>query len=1115
MTRFLPYLLLALAVLSPPICAQGNPELSLRYLSATSYNDPASGKNYAYLVWQSQDPKHLRKLDLSLFSKSGARNSPASFIRRGSMSFQSNTAILSALLDSTPDTLVEPVLLEERIDSLFGSLLPAENLSLAMKISGVLQIAATDAEVYRRLLFFSRTHPFIGIAMGTAASFALNDNVTTFEARSSNGDAATVEGRVTLDLAHPPLIRKPGPAVHVIDQAASGHLNTKLRWGIPAPLARMTALTYGFNVYRISRDFSETRDFHNNSPTPAEISALLTSAPDQISLVNRVPILPIAILSLAEAADISADPDTAFITDDNGVILDGGSPLNDGDQFYYFIAARDLLGRPGQLSDATLVTFCDRQRPEAPRRVEVKHAHEYGSSPSDFLQVSWEAPREGDTPDFYYVYRWDNPEQMLAAAFPFDPIAHRISGPIAHNPSIRRYQFNDTGSGAPALTPGSYRAAGDDGKTYWYSVRAVENTACGPLSSPNSSPAWGVLRDRFGPLAAGASLTVTRICPEITKGDFSTRSLTDGEQRLYSGSLHFDHFVHLSITRIDPRIDAVQVYFCGTQQNAIGEATQTFPIDGKRYTEGDETLDVRFRLPASAFSSENYGILICARDINSKTTYLKFPFAAAPNPDNGGVSSLPFFVDITENSNTISGGGIDGGEIHSSVDPSSGELQPTLIAADPPDDAREYKLYKRIDSGNLLLVEQGEVIDPEIDIAIEDYALPANAATVCYFLQWFDEHGNPSPMTDLGCVQTTTKVAMPVPILSQAEKAGDEASPKTILRWFCETEGVERFRISIHDGETNIPINYSNELHTAIISVSEIPSGAGPPGKIILSDPGAPSFGGSAIGFSRFLTGRVGGNFGDPQKPNEFQLTLNLASGREYQFYIESVSAANDSSLPSNTVTFRWSPAAEVIGPVVPWPARSLPARDPDFIPGIKAQYAENTREDRHYAVIKIGEVSAGASQPDISQSYSDAEAGEPFRVNPGYNSNKDSLDLFTSNGGESAFPFVLYRHQVSNEYFPEVSGDIIQVSPLVTRIRTGPHPEGGSLLSIHDPFIELLPDPDDPDIIGIYLKDTQGVVRGSTYTYVLLRFKNNGEIDRAIPSNNLFIPFVDPSTAP
>lgn len=1097
-------LLLSLLALVSSVCAQDD----LRFLSATTYNDPDTGNNYAYLLWQAEKPENLRNLDFAVFAKAGQPTSAQPFTRRGTMSFQTNTAVISALLDTTPEVLVDAELLEERIDGLFGSLLPAEDLSLAMKISGVMQVAQSDPDVFRRLLFFSRTHPFIGIAMGTAGSYRINNNAVTFEVRSSDGDAVSVDGRVTVNLTAPTAIPKPGPPVQLPDPSASGHLNVKLRWGIPDTLARRTALTYGYNVYRISRTFAESASFHTTPPDPEVLTGLLTTNPDDVVRSNQVPIMPIAVLTPAEAAAV-APGDPAFFTDDNGVILDGGTPLEDGDEFYYFVAARDLLGRPGQVSDGTLVTICERLRPDPPVRVRVNHIHENGSAPEDFLRVSWQASPTGDAPGAYYVYRWENPGEMIAAAEPFVPGANLIAGPIPHDPATKRYSIDDTGAGAPAIVPGSYRTTGDDGKTYWYSVRAVKTTACGDLASSNSSPAWGVLRDRFGPGATGEeSVFSTLIGPEVTMGPMTTRNLLPGETATsYTGS--GDHYMRVTVTRLDPRIDGAIIYRGIDNGN---NPPNYIKLGSKLYSTGDDVLEVKVAVPGDYFGRPDEGLLVLARDVDGNIAYKALIAEAIPSPDNERVVEVPFFADIAETQTTVTGGGVKGDDVHTSVDPTTGDTNPTVLVFDPSDDAREYKVYKRVDGAPLLLVEQGEVTDPAVNITVEDYALPANSAEVCYFLQYFDEHGNPSPMVDLGCVQTTSKVDMPVPILSQPEKAGTEAAPQVILRWFSETQGVDRFRIYISDGDTRIPVNYSNELSPIIVSAFvAVPSGPPTFSDPRFSEPSDGSFGGDTQGFTPYQTGRVGGNFGNSATPNEFEITLNVASGRDYQFYIESVSAAGDRSAPSNVVDFTWSPADPAIGPTVPWPARSLPPRDPDFITGIKAAYQKNITEDRYYSVVKIGEIVTNNDQGGgASESQAGSEAGIPFRIPARYYSDFAELKLYTSNGGEEALPFVLYRYQVANEYFPDVSGDVVQVSPLIDRIRTAPGTGDASPVVIHDPFIELLRE-DDFESFGVYVKDTQGVVRGSTYVYVLLRFKENGEIDRAIPTNQVFIPFVDP----
>ena len=67
----------------------------------------------------------------------------------------------------------------------------------------------------------------------------------------------------------------------------------------------------------------------------------------------------------------------------------------------------------------------------------------------------------------------------------------------------------------------------------------------------------------------------------------------------------------------------------------------------------------------------------------------------------------------------------------------------------------------------------------------------------------------------------------------------------------------------------------------------------------------------------------------------------------------------------------------------------------------------------------------------------------------------------------------------------------------------------GGNRVRILDPFVEAFrpPGATDPDELGIYIKDTQGVVRGAVYAYLLVRFEENGEIDRTIPLGSVTIP--------
>ena len=1092
---------LALVLVAAPLRAQvtgGNPEETMRFLAATTFQDVATGRNMAYVVWQARDPDTLKNRAHVLFGKPGQPSSAATFTRRASMSFQTNTTVLAALVDSTPAALLDATALSLLLDDLLGNM-TGSGLTLPEKLSGALQVAQTDAAVFRRLLFMSRTQPLVGIAMGTASVVPITTTVTTFEARIAGEDAAVVAGRVTVDLANPPNLPKPGPPIHVTDLAASGNLNVKLRWGVPDNLRRNSPLTYGFDTYRITRAYAESAGYHLAPPTPAAMAGLLISQPLAVKVINLLPVIPAKLMSVPEAADLLTDASTAFITDDNGVLLDGGLPLSDGDQFYYFASARDLLGRPGLLSDGTLVTFCDRMRPRSSSRLRVSHAHDASATPQDFLRVSWAPPTAGEAPDSYYVYRWENPEQMVQANAPAEFTPHQIGGPIAAVPGLSRYTFDDDGAGAPST-------AADLGKTFWYSVRAVKATACGPLYGANSPPAFGVLRDRSGPNSAGSELTLSRYRPFFTTASMQLKSLTFQHALEFTGPLGNTHYMHLMVRRIDPRIQGVQAYIYAQLPNPGvpgGVESSWYEIGREAYTAGDNLFEVKGRLSAEICQQgSGYFLLLVGRDVAGNLAYDSRPLSSLLYESITNYVELEVLLDEREAVTAITGGSVASGDTtHTSVEPGTTTINPITIQFTPSATTREYKLYKRVDGSPLLLVEQAEYDGVAPEITIDDYELPANSARVCYFVQYFDEHGNPSPLADLGCLTTTAKAAMPVPILSQVERQGTQTSPQGLLRWFCQRDGVERFQVSIKDGDTNVPVDFSPELSRHLTYLifanpkSPVPSGATDPEK---------------IGFLPYDTGRVGGNFDLDATPNDFSVLLNLVSGREYQMYVQSVSAAGDLSAESNTVSFIWTPALAAAAQI-PWPARGLPALDPGFIAKLEADYAKNNESDRWYATVQIGEVSSSSGQFDVQQASTGTEGGQIF-LSPGSipNDGSHSLDLYLSGGGESALPFVLYRYQVANSRFPNVSRDVVQVSPLIDRMRTATFNSGGPRLGLYDPYIEILDDPDGGPP-GIFVKDTQGAIRGASYVYVLVRFKPNGEIDRAIPTNELAIPLVDP----
>ena len=80
------------------------------------------------------------------------------------------------------------------------------------------------------------------------------------------------------------------------------------------------------------------------------------------------------------------------------------------------------------------------------------------------------------------------------------------------------------------------------------------------------------------------------------------------------------------------------------------------------------------------------------------------------------------------------------------------------------DGTKEVKVYKRVDEGPLMLIEQGRTTNSSS--VVQDCTPIANAGDVCYFAQAFDEHGNASALVPIGtCIKVggATPIAKPTP----------------------------------------------------------------------------------------------------------------------------------------------------------------------------------------------------------------------------------------------------------------------------------------------------------------------------------------------------------------
>ena len=74
-------------------------------------------------------------------------------------------------------------------------------------------------------------------------------------------------------------------------------------------------------------------------------------------------------------ADLT-DRDTIFTHDDNAPPED---PFESGEDFYYYVSARDIAGHPGPVAGGTYVIYCDRIPPPVPTIESIENVFTAGT----------------------------------------------------------------------------------------------------------------------------------------------------------------------------------------------------------------------------------------------------------------------------------------------------------------------------------------------------------------------------------------------------------------------------------------------------------------------------------------------------------------------------------------------------------------------------------------------------------------------------------------------------------------------------------------------------------------------------------------------------------------
>jgi hypothetical protein len=960
--------------------ASAQPLSNMVFSVGTSAQD-SSHQAWSYVVVGSPQNQLLTGKRFAVYGKT-----VGTFTARGFIFRQTNSVAVSNLLNQS-------VSLGENLSALGSSLTTLFPKITGSDLSHQVLSAAQSFPNDPTLLILSRLHPGLGLCLGQSFSEKISA-LTVYEIREvdpNSGAALNVVGRVTIDPANPVVLPAPGFPFQVISNAPSDDLRIRLRWGSPDALRRLSLLQFGYDVWRIPQALAEAANYNVTPPT---LSDLLSNP--SFTKVNTLPIIATtdyAPLAGVGGPDDASDRSTYFFSDRNGRSLGnahfpaGQVPIgystpgfSDGDAFYYFITARDILGRDGLPSPGGLATACRKMPPGAPTKLSVLNTTQAGQQR---LLVRWQQDTNAsDNTTEYWVYRWSNP----ALALTNDPIGQaNLLGVVPQNNGTNFGVYVDSSPMAPGPS------------NYWYTVRAATQNACGEtLLSPNSVPASGVLRDRSAPNATTGQLVSScgSAVALFQNFDFVTDpNATDTNNWNY----------RVTVTRRDSGVAWARI----TAGNTNEFNTQTF---GPLYFPPDgNTLTINFSQPVTSYGGEfdvsciagtyygevsvaavsqstntpgagqveeanfgvgellltalsssdpylqaaNGGIGACypptnpTRDITG-TLHMKFPNAnGAPvliqystnggaawvdlgvtKPDTNGAYSIFLCPCVISALPALQGCAVnlpDEGDCdqHIARAGDSGAVAPIQVLFPIQPRTHEYRVYRSVDGADPTMIAQSAALfdpsNPNNQTSITDDAMPPGAARLCYFVQLLDENGNGSPLSLIGC-KDSLPAKPPRPTLSQPRAIGDTTHPQVALNWFCPTNGVYRFDVRLHQD----PAAASQAVLGQFLSLD----------LLALPSPN-PNFRFLGLKPDRALTSlfddwRVTPPIGPSFGPGpQFTLVADVTPNVTYHICLVAdgpVAGKNNQIIsgdPSSEWTFVWKPPPTNV--TVPWPARPLP----------------------------------------------------------------------------------------------------------------------------------------------------------------------------------------------
>ncbi len=1171
----------------------------LLYTVGTVTTDGPGG-DWAYVTWNTGSSDQLAGWRFAVYAKAGDAASAATFSKRGTAQQVSDAASITPLLARAVNLGENTESLSNTLRGLFPGLSAFPAYTPAQQLAYAIQQSVSNPTNRNSLQIASRVHPAVSLALGLAWAEPIAANqAMTFEIRAIDPISAAeqpVVGRVTLVGHQPVILPAPDRPLEVIETSAKGDLNIRLRWGESVELRRLALLSYGYNVWRLPKAVAISRGWVDAPPTVGTLAAEGTARRvNNAPSFKRKDFVPGA--GVNSAADLASDPSTFFFVDDNGRGTLGARPFNDGDEFCYFIAARDLLGREGLLSKGGFGIACRRLPPLAPTGLWVENDFDPARAEAQRLRVSWtqnkweiDPSKVPDVVTHYAIYRWTNHAQIHTNEyFPLQ----RLLKIVPHDPAGTVNTVLDEGADGPKVS-----ANGD--QTFWYTVRAVKSNQCGLVFSGNSAPAFGVIRLRAGldgpegqvtgscglpaVVATNSSRVILESSADRTRVRFKLNCVRRDESVLWAqisisnSMVGLVRFARRGFAPGEALISLDYDHAIGNQQPLTVISCQVGDFNGRvssiAIANGFGDSSPR----EFSWQTDFYAGSIFSTHLDSNDPLLKpYLFFGAISPSSVdylanqqvrlcfNVDPFPLFLiqKLDKGSSVwkdIGASRLESGGCLVIHDSSCHELEQAQWRALPlrlPDDGdcdhvarvgndpncvsvslevrpgtREWRIYRCLDDGPKMLIAQGvTAYNPSKAVnrvTLCDDAMPPVTSSACYFGQLLDANGNASPFRSLGRVKRLL-APPPTPMLASPENSGSVGNPQVVLRWFCPPAGVDRFRINIVEKDHPAP----PPQEKGVIQSAQLK-------KVISYTPVLRDILSSSAKLSLFIpevfeTGRVGADF---QPGPNFNLTAKVRAGVTYQIFIE---ALNGYPTPGASLVYEFTWQTPPEPQKVPWPARGLPPLSlfddvssnpaPVSDPRVRAVRIGdfNGGVDRRYPVgVVIGELHGIFDLPRLSEvlyNVRTADAagynfpGSALGINPDPNSLVfPRVSANPTLNGERLLPIALYRQQVTNYYYPRVSGNVTQVTPMIEEIawQANPNADGRYRVSIPDrliciaPFVSFFCGGDLCAEAGRYLilRDPQPILVGATYRYFVVRFKANREVDQVIPAGEIDIPY-------